>query len=233
MIKAIALDDEPPALKVLTAFCAKVDFIDLQQTFISTQGALDYVIKHEVDLIFIDINMPAISGIDFYKRLPKKPMLILTTAYSEFALEGFNLNAVDYLLKPFLFSRFMQSLEKANHLFKINNEPSKEDKEDFIVLRIDYSLTKLLLSDIVYIEGLDDYLKIHLKQQKPVIARLTMKAMLEKLPSKDFARVHRSYIISLKEVESVRNKVISIFKEEIPIGTSYADDFFARFNTEK
>lgn len=223
---AVALDDEPPALKVLTAFCSKVDFIELQKTFTNTEDALHYISHNDVDLIFIDINMPAISGIDFYRKLPKKPMLIFTTAYSEFALEGFNLNALDYLLKPFTFSRFYQAVEKANAAYK-KAAPAKD--EQYLILRINYSLTKIDLSHIIYIEGLDDYLKIHLVKQKPVVVRLTMKTMMEKLPADQFTRVHRSYIVAINKVESIRNKIITICGEEVPVSNSYEANFLQLF----
>jgi DNA-binding LytR/AlgR family response regulator len=230
MIKAVAIDDEPPALSVLNAFCDKVDFMELRKTFTNTEEALKYLSANTVDVIFLDVNMPAISGIDFYKRLPEKPMLILTTAYSEFAVEGFNINAIDYLLKPFTFARFMQSVEKAMSLHNLSKGIAREARQDYLVLRIDYSLMRIALNDILYIEGLDDYLKIHLRQQKPLVVRLTMKAILEKLPNETFIRVHRSYIVAMNKVESIRNKLIIINGEEIPISTSYATEFYARLN---
>jgi DNA-binding LytR/AlgR family response regulator len=228
MLRTIAIDDEPPALTVISAFCNKVDFIQLEKTFTNTDEAKRYLTTNEVDLILIDINMPAVSGIDFYKSLVKKPMLIFTTAYSEFAIEGFNLSAVDYLLKPFTFGRFLQAIEKARSLQRmIAGESSIKDK--FITLRINYALTKISVDDILFIEGLDDYLKIHLKDSKPIVARLTMKAIMDKLPDEAFVRVHRSFIVSLKHVESVRNKVISIAGEEIPVSNSYEPHFLSVF----
>lgn len=230
MLKTIALDDEPPALKVLANFCSKVDFIDLQKTFTNTENAYKYISDNTIDLIFLDINMPAVSGIDFYKSLHRKPILILTTAHSEFALEAFNVSALDYLLKPFTFDRFLISAEKARHLHQLNKEALKQSKQEYLLLRINYSLTKILLDDIIYIESLDDYLKIHFKQQKPLVVRITMKSILEKLPTDEFIRVHRSFIIALNKVESVRNKMIIISGKEIPIGISYTDEFSNRFN---
>ena len=228
MIKAIAIDDEPPALSVIESFCKKVDFIQLEKTFNRPSEGLKHLEKFPVDLLFLDINMPSMTGIDFYKSVKQNTMVIFTTAYSEFAVEGFNLQAVDYLLKPFTFVRFQQAVNKANEYFTLTHQ--KETGElQCIYIRADYSLIKINSADILFIEGLDDYLKIHLQNQKPVVARLTMKAMLEKIPAKKFIRVHRSFIIPLQRIESVRNKMITIGGEEIPIGASYEKSFFESF----
>jgi DNA-binding LytR/AlgR family response regulator len=228
MIKAIALDDEPPALLVIKSFCNQTGFIELSKTFSKTEDAFKYLQSETVDLLFLDINMPSISGIDFYKQLPQKVMVIFTTAYTEYAVEGFNLQAIDYLLKPFTYQRFMQAVEKAKDYLAFQNKEQTGDKPAYIFLRVDYSMMKVAIADIMFIEGLDDYLKIHLQAQKTLVVRLTMKAMLEKLPD-DFIRVHRSYIVSFRHVESVRNKVIYIAGEEIPIGSSYEDGFLKKF----
>ncbi len=228
MIKAIALDDEPLALEIISSFCCLTNYIDLVKTFTRAEEAMKYLSAFPVDLLFLDINMPSISGLDFKKQLNKSIMVVFTTAHSEFAIEGFNLNAVDYLLKPFTPERFLQATEKAKayHQFLHQNTQAKPE---YISIRVDYALVKVLLADIDFIEGLDDYLKIHLHQQKPLVARMTMKAILEKLPQTDFLRVHRSYIVPIAKVEAVRNKVILIKKEEIPIGTSYEKSFFEMF----
>ncbi|MES1221655.1 MAG: LytTR family DNA-binding domain-containing protein, partial [Bacteroidota bacterium] len=152
--------------------------------------------------------------------------VIFTTAYSEYAVEGFNLNAIDYLLKPFTFERFTQAMNKAKSAARQN----EEQKEKYLFIRADYSLIKIAIDDILFIEGLDDYLKIHIHNDKPVIARMTLKSILEKLPSADFIRVHRSYVVPFSRIKSVRNKIISIEQEEIPIGTSYEENFLKLFN---
>lgn len=229
MIKAIALDDEPPALDVLQNFCDKIDAIDLQKTFTKSDDAFKYLKKYPVDLLFLDINMPSISGIDFYKKLPHKTMVIFTTAYSEYAVEGFNLSATDYLLKPFSFSRFQQAVEKAYSQWKLQNQ---NPEQQYLFIRADYSLIKILISDILFIEGLDDYLKIHIQNQKTVVARMTLKAILEKLPSPEFIRVHRSFIVPISKIEKVRNKMIHIQEEEIPVSASYEAAFFALLNKD-
>lgn len=222
MIRAIALDDEPPALNVLQTFCEKVETIVLERTFTGTEDALKYLEQSPVDLLFLDINMPALSGIDFYKSIPQKIMVIFTTAYSEYAVESYNLNAIDYLLKPFTFKRFQQAIDKADKYLRL------EQPKD-LVLRIDYGLVKIVLTDILFVEAYDNYLKIHVLNIKPVIVRMTMKALLSSLPADVFIRVHRSYIVSLNHIEHVRNKVISVAEQKIPLGSSYEESFFQFF----
>ena len=223
MIQAIAIDDELPALKVIETFCSRVDFIRLQQTFNQPEQALKYISKWPVDLLFLDINMPSITGTELYRSIQQKTMVIFTTAHSEYAVEGFNLNALDYLLKPFTFERFLQAVEKARAQMQL--QPPAPP----LIFRIDYGLTKVNLPDILFIEGLDDYLKIHLHQQQPLIVRMTMKAILEKLPAHTFIRVHRSFIIPFARIEQVRNKIILIAGHEIPVGISYEAAFFSQF----
>ncbi|MFN4249315.1 MAG: LytR/AlgR family response regulator transcription factor [Flavipsychrobacter sp.] len=228
MINAIAIDDEPLALNVIKAFCHNLDFIDLKATFTETSEALKYLRNYPVDLLFLDIKMPAMSGIDFYKSVPHKTMVIFTTAYSEYAVDGFNLSAIDYLLKPFENERFLQAVNKANEYYKYLNKQEISSNQ-YLFVRADYSLVKIALSDIIYIEGLDNYLKIHLQNSKPVIARMSMKAVMDKLPERDFLRVHRSYIVSFGKVNFVRNKIIHIADAEIPVGTNYNDAVAERF----
>ena len=226
MINAIAVDDELPALSLLENFCKRTDFIGLQKTFNRPNEALRYLQQFPADLLFLDINMPSLSGIDLYKTIRQNTMVIFTTAYSEYAVEGFNLNAIDYLLKPFTFERFMQAVNKAKAAARLN----EDQKEKYLFIRADYSLIKIAIDDILFIEGLDDYLKIHIQNDKPLIARMTLKSILEKLPSADFIRVHRSYVVPFSRIKSVRNKIISIENEEIPIGSSFEENFLKLFN---
>jgi DNA-binding LytR/AlgR family response regulator len=228
MITAIALDDEPPALSIVENFCKRVDFINLVKTFTHPNEALDYLQKFPADLLFLDIRMPSMTGIQFARQVPQELMVIFTTAYSEYAVEGFNLNALDYLLKPFTFDRFMQAVNKADDFYKFYHNQESAIQQYFFV-RADYSLVKIMLEDILYIEGLDDYLKIFLTGRKPVIARMTMKSALEKLPEKNFVRVHRSFIVPISRIEKVRNKLIYLENKAIPIGSSYEGSFFETY----
>lgn len=228
MIRAIAIDDEPPALRIIERFAANVPGLKLEQSFTKPGEALTYLRNNEVDLLFLDIQMPSVSGLHFYKHLPGEPMVIFTTGYSEYAVEGFNLQAVDYLLKPFTQARFEAAVEKAKRTFEYKQQQDVSGQQ-FIQIRADYAVHRVALGDIRYIEGLDDYLKIHLEGAKPIVARMTMKAMVESLPDAAFMRVHRSYIIPLKKISMVRNKTIFIGDVQIPIGGSYEEAFFKAF----
>ncbi|HVU58749.1 MAG TPA: LytTR family DNA-binding domain-containing protein [Puia sp.] len=244
MIKAIAIDDELPALKVIESFSSRLDFLQLEKTFVKPGQAIKYLKDHPVDLLFLDIDMPSLSGIDFYRDLHSSDehpptgqdsqsgatgtglLVIFTTAHSEYAVEGFNLNAVDYLLKPFTETRFQQAVAKAKEIVSRRQPPTEEE---FLFLRIDYSLVKIAIADILLVEGMDDYLRIHLKDKQPLLVRMTMKAILSQLPAARFIRVHRSYIVPLAGIVNIRNKIIYLEGKEIPIGVSYEKEFFARF----
>jgi DNA-binding LytR/AlgR family response regulator len=231
MMKAIALDDEPPALGILENFCRRFDHVELVKTFTSPGEALKFLQKFPVDLVFLDVRMPSVSGIEFYQKVPRETMVIFTTAYSEYAVEGFNLSAMDYLLKPFTFDRFLQAVNKAYDYYRFYHQKDNAGQQ-YIFIRADYSLVKVILNEILYIEGLDDYLKIHLPGKKPVVTRMTMKSILEKLPEKDFVRVHRSFIVPLSRIDKVRNKVIFIGEKGIPVGTSYEKSFIEIYGNQ-
>jgi DNA-binding LytR/AlgR family response regulator len=225
VITAIAIDDEPLALEIIQAYASQVDYLKLTKTFTQTTEAKKYIEKFPVDLLFLDINMPSITGIDFYKGLEQNTMVIFTTAYAQYAVEGFELSAVDYLLKPFSFERFSAAVTKAKefHGF-LNHKQSASDKHLFI--RSEYSLVKVATDEISYIEGLADYLKIHLATGKTLLTRMTMKNILSKLSDKEFVRVHRSFIVPFNRIQSVRNKFIQLDSgKEIPIGISYEEEF--------
>lgn len=226
MIAAIALDDEPPALEVIEALCAGLDFVELQKTFSSAAEAMKYIRKNPIDLILLDVNMPSVSGLDFIRELPRRIQVVLTTAYPEFAVSGFDLEVTDYLLKPIGPARFLQAMEKVRlQTEKGGHHPEKA----FIYLRADYSLVKLDLDDLLYIEGLDDYLKIYVENHKTVVTRMTMKAILEKLPE-NFLRVHRSFIVPLGRIERFRNKTIFLSGKEIPVSASYEKQLKDKLN---
>jgi DNA-binding LytR/AlgR family response regulator len=228
MIKAIAIDDELPALQIIDIFCSKVDFLQLDKTFNKPTDALKYINKYPVDLLFLDINMPSLTGIELYKNIRQETMVIFTTAYSDYAVEGFNLNAIDFLLKPFTFERFLQAANKAaqHQQIKLSTQPAV----NYIYIRADYSLIKIDTNDILFIEGLDDYLKIHLRDQKPVVARMTLKSIVDKLPEDNFVRIHRSYVAAIDKISSIRGKMISIAGEDLPVSSSYEENFLKRIN---
>ncbi|GAB3563825.1 LytTR family DNA-binding domain-containing protein [Spirosoma luteolum] len=229
MIRAIAIDDEPPALRIITYFCGHLPGIDLLKTFTRPDEALAFLAHEPIDLLFLDINMPAMTGIDFYKAIPQKALVIFTTAYAEYAVTGFDLSAVDYLLKPFTPDRFRQAVDKAREQLHWQNRADDGVPDPFLYIRADYKLYQVPLDDILYVEGLDDYIKIHRQTGHPIVARLTMKALLQKLPDADFVRVHRSFIVPLRRIEAVRNKIIQLAGQSIPIGISYESAFFERY----
>lgn len=225
MIEAIAIDDEPLALRVIENFCQKRTDIRLVKTFSSQADAFKHLRDFPVDLLFLDIQMPGLSGLDFAKRITGKPLIIFTTAFSEYAVEGFDIQAIDYLLKPYSEQRFHQAVDRAGQFLKGQVEA---DEEQFLFLRADYSLFKISLANILYIEGLGDYLKIFIENQKTLVVRMTMKNILEKLPTTDFIRVHRSFIVPLSRIESVRHHIIKIGSAEIPVGKKFEDELFSR-----
>src|SRR3989338_7147874 len=196
MIRAIALDDEPLALEALEVLASNYDFLSLKKFFTRPSKALKYLEEYPVDLIFLDIEMPAISGMEFAKKIDNNVMIVFTTAYDNYAAESYNLNTVDYLLKPIGGARFDQSMQKIKDIYTMNRSQILEDQ--YIFIRADFSTIRLEINDILYIESLADYLKVYVENGKPIVTRMTVKNMLEILPSAKFIRVHRSYIIPLK-----------------------------------
>lgn len=226
MIKAIAIDDEPLALMVIENYCARNKEIELVKTFSNLKDAQKYINQFPIDLMFLDIQISRTNGMDFYKNLNKKIPVIFTTAFAEYAVDGFNVSALDYLLKPIDYERFEEAIHKA---VLILVDKKLAQSEDFLMIRADYKLNKIAYNDIVYIEGLDDYVKIHLIDQKKITARISMKSILEKLPENLFVRVHRSYIVPLKKVKSIQNKILYLDQIEIPIGETYRNSILDLF----
>ena len=217
MIRAIALDDEILALKIIENYSEKIENLTLEKIFNKQSDAQKHLNKFPVDLIFLDIEMPAKNGLDFYKSISQNTKVIFTTAYSEYAVDAFSVNAVDYLLKPFSFERFKTAVEKV----KMNDE---KDEAKHLSIRADYKLHKINFNDIQLIEGLDDYIQIHLKDSSKITARSSMKSIMEKLSEKDFIRVHRSYILPVKDIKTIVNRNIHVGDFIIPIGETYKDD---------
>lgn len=220
----IAIDDEPLALEIIRKYAADTPLINLVSTFTDAIQALAFLKTQKVDLIILDIQMPDISGIQFYNSLQVKPMVIFTTAFAEYAVKGFELEAIDYLVKPIRFERFLKALMKAekNHLQK-SALPHLDD--GFFFVKSGYYMIKIAFNDIHYIEGLDDYIKIHLfdKSKPPLLSLMSLKAAMEKLPDNQFMRVHRSFIIPLNKITSIRNKTICLDKTKIPLGDTYQE----------
>ena len=221
-ITCVAIDDEPLALHLLRGYAAKIPSLKLVHSFDDAIAGAEYLRQHKTDLLFLDINMPDISGIDLVKSLETVPALIFTTAYRKFAVDGFELNALDYLLKPYSFERFKKAVDKAvEHLSHRNQQDKPGD--DFIFVRSEYQLVKIGLQDIEYIESFEDYVKIYLSSAKPVMTLMTLKNILEKLPAEKFQRVHRSFVVALSHIRSISNRKIRLASAEIPVSDSYAD----------
>ncbi len=222
MINAIALDDEPIALDIISSFCERSNKIRLDKSFTAPSDALKYLNKFPVDLIFLDINMPSISGLEFSAKVKKSTMIIFTTAYSEYAVEGFEIKAVDYLLKPFSFERFEMAVDRATDFMALLLNKATT-REKYVSFRVDYSLVEINVDEIDYIECFADYVKLFFTNRKSMLLRITMKDLISKLPSSEFVRVHRSYIINIRNIVSIRNKKIQLKQIEIPIGQSYLE----------
>ena len=237
MIRCITIDDEPLALIQLTGYIEKVPFLKLVKACNSALEALDLLAKDPVDLIFADINMPDLNGVDFVKSLVNKPIIIFTTAYTEYAIEGFRVNALDYLWKPFGYNEFLKAANKALHQYELqakiqqyplpaSPEVPAENGNNNLFIKADYKMIRLDMNKIIYMESQNEYIRIFFEDQKPVMTLLSMKKLEERLPAERFMRVHRSYIVNLEKITAVANNRIIYGKDTyIPIGNQYKDKF--------
>jgi DNA-binding LytR/AlgR family response regulator len=231
ILNCIAIDDEPSALRIIREFCSKIQSVNMIGTFTNPYDSIYTINNNQVDLIFLDIVMPQVSGLEFLKTLYKPPMVVFTTAFKEYAFEGFENDAVDYLVKPFAFERFLKAVNKAFQLSRFKNPVIAANDEThvipkgFLMVKVEYTTIRVDLIDILYIEGLKDYVKIH-TEGKLILTKTTMKNLIEKLPSDSFLRVHKSYIISLVKIDMIENSRIVIGNQRIPIGESYRSSFY-------
>ena len=237
MIRCIIIDDEPLALKQMENYIQKIPYLELVAACQSAIDAKEVLEKNKIDAIFCDINLPELNGLDFIKSLENPPMVVFTTAYSEYAVEGFQLNAVDYLLKPFgceEMKRAAEKLKKRQEAIRSLQEVSQIDEDDAIFLKTEYKIVRINISDIRYVEAMSEYLRIHLVDyQRSIIVLLSMKKMEERLPSRSFMRVHRSYIINLKMIQEIsKNRIMLGENVEVPIGDSYREQFNAYINSK-
>lgn len=227
-LKCLAIDDEPLALKQMISYISQTPFLELVQGCSSAFEAMEILNTELVDLMFVDINMPGLSGMDFVKTLANPPKIIFTTAYSEFAVEGFQVDAVDYLLKPIAYDHFLKAASKAKERFPQQTTSSEklESKDDFLFIKSEYKIVRINIGDIKYIEGMREYVRFHLLNEKPLMSLLSMKSVEEKLPADRFMRVHRSYIVNLGQVSVVeRNRIVFDGKVYIPISDQYKEKF--------
>ena len=228
MIRCMAIDDEPLALQQIVTYIKKVPFLELAAQCQSALEARQFLEQDTVDAIFCDINMPDLNGMDFIKSLVTPPMVVFTTAYAEYAVEGFKVNAVDYLLKPFGLQDFQRAANRLKERSLPPTPPQKEEdtSDDTIFLKTEYRIVKVSISNIRYIEGMSEYLKVHVEgESKPIITLLSMKKIEERLPDY-FMRIHRSYIVNLKMIQEVnKNRIIMDKETFLPIGDMYKDTF--------
>jgi two-component system LytT family response regulator len=226
MLRCIAIDDEELALELLEDNIRHIPYLELVATCSNPLEAIKIMQEQQIDLVFLDIQMPGVTGLQFIQSSLQQCMFILVTAYEKYALESYNLNVVDYLVKPVDLNRFIKACNKAYELFKLKNKQpeSPQPAQDYFFVNVDYSLLKVLYSDITWIEGLKDYVKIHLKSSdKPIIARLSMKSLEEELPPSIFLRIHKSYIVSKSFLTAIRKNSVFIQQIELPIGEIYKE----------
>jgi two-component system response regulator LytT len=239
-LTCITIDDEPPALDLLGRFIGQTPFLQLAGSFSNAIEGLRFISENEVDLIFLDIQMPDLSGIELARilsgrNMSNSPSIIFTTAFDQFALEGYRLDVVDYLLKPFSYEEFIRGANKALNLVKLKTNHTdaitKEEEQDYIYLKVEFQTVKIACSNITYIEGLKDYAKFHLvNSEKAILSLITLKALEEKLPKGKFMRIHRSYIVSLEKITSVTKNTVYIDNIMFPVSDQYKDEF-AKFTT--
>lgn len=230
MIRVLAIDDEPLALRQLATYIKKVEFLELAGECQSAPEAKEIMDREPIDALFIDINMPDVNGMDFVKSLDVPPLVVFTTAYSDYAVDGYKVNAIDYLLKPFSMADFRRAAAKVKEQYDLrHNEPivSQVDSDDSIFFKTEHRIVRIKIDDIRFIEGMSEYLKIHTDgRQKPVIVLLSMKKLEDRLPKSKFMRVHRSFIINLSKIQEViKNRVIMDEDTNIPVGDLYKDAF--------
>jgi DNA-binding LytR/AlgR family response regulator len=243
LINCIAVDDEPLALGLVCAYIKQTPFLNLAGQYNSAVAALQGLHQQPVDLIFLDIQMPDLNGIELARvldaRRPAGPRIIFTTAYNQFALEGYRVDALDYLLKPFAYEEFLRAANKALNYFNLvqasNNavapvtsspSPVLESEPEYLFLKVEYQLLRVAYADILYIEGLKDYVKVHLQNvAKPILSLITLKVLEEKLPPRRFMRIHRSYIVALDKIKSVTRTTVQIGEANIPVSDQYKDAF--------
>ncbi len=229
-IKCLSIDDEPLALQQIGAYIERTPFLEAVALCHSAFEALKYLANNDVDLMFVDINMPDLNGMDFVKSLMKKPPIIFTTAYSEYAMDGFQVDAIDYILKPISYAVFLKAANKAKRWFESNHkqEETIQTTADCIFVKSEYKLIRIHLSEIKYIESSNEYIHIHLINDQPITTLIRLKVIEEQLPKDKFMRVHRSFIVNLDKIKVIeRNRIIFDHNIYIPIGDQYRDNFQA------
>jgi len=233
ILRCVAVDDEPFALRLIGDDISKVPFLKLVASFASPVEALQYVQKNPCDLLFLDIQMPTMLGTQFLRNLQDPPLVIMTTAFEQYAVEGFELDVLDYLLKPIPFDRLLKAVNKAREQFYFKRLNADNQEDLFFFVRAEYKEIKIFFKDILYVEGLKDYVKIFLNAQpRPVMTRMNLKAIEAKLPSELFCRIHNSFIVPFSRISSFQRSQVFIGQTTIPVGDKYAADFRKRYGSE-
>jgi DNA-binding LytR/AlgR family response regulator len=220
--RLIALDDESPSIRLIEKFCSENEQLHFVQGFTSAQKALEFLSAHKVDIVLLDIEMPGMNGLEFAAKCPKDVKIIFSTAFEQFALEGFNLSAIDYILKPYSPERFHTAVEKAIRIMELE---SLRKAEEEILVKVHYSNRRIKVNAICYIESLDDNITIHLTDNDSVTFRHTLKAFMQELPESRFIRIHRSFIIAVDKITSYQRNKVVVGTKELPIGLQYKDSF--------
>lgn len=233
-ISVVIIDDEPLAIDIIRQYCESIDYLELLGCFTNPVEGMKFINNNKVDLLFLDIEMPMLTGLEIVDTLKVKPNLIFTTAYPQFAIEGFEMDATDYLVKPISYKRFLKAVNKldpkiSNH-YPAQAAVPQEPANRYIFVKSEYESVKIVINDIKYIEGLKDYLKIHLADNRYVLTLSNFKNLMEKLPSETFIRIHNSYAVNLKYVEAVQRKKVIIEKQRLPISETYKTTFFQKIN---
>ena len=228
-MNCLIIDDEPLAIDILSSYVQKVSFLKLEATCNDPLQALDYLSDHNIDLLFLDIQMPGINGLDFYRSLNKKPALIFTTAYSKYAFEGFELKAIDYLLKPVSFERFITAVNRAKEF--VDYKSNSVNEKEYFFINASYKIHKIFYNDIIYLEGLKDYTKIYLEgNPNPLLILQNLKYFEDFLPKDDFVRIHRSFITSIRKLNTITRKLVTIGNLSMPISDNYRERLFSIIN---
>ncbi|MBU2938516.1 LytTR family DNA-binding domain-containing protein [Lacinutrix sp. C3R15] len=233
-ITCVIVDDEPMALNLVESYVEKTPFLELKQKCSSAMEAMEFIKEHPVDLLFLDIQMPDLTGLEFSKMLPKETRVIFTTAFDQYALDGFKVEALDYLLKPFDYAEFLAAANKANTWFALVKGKQKSlvsEEKEFLFVKSEYKQLRIKLADVLYFEGLKDYIKIWLKDNpKPVLTLMSLKSLEEELPDTQFMRVHRSFIVSLNNIDVIERSQIIINEQRITVSEQYKPKFLNYIN---
>jgi len=228
-LNCVIVDDEPIARDILRTYIAQVPYLNLAGECSDAFEAMQLINKQSIDLVILDINMPRLSGLDMLRTLKKYPAIIITSAYPDYALEGFELSVTDYLLKPFAFPRFVQATEKVLNHNSPNQQSTPHENDDFIMVKSDKKLTKVFFNDITYVEAYGNYIFIHCGQER-IMSKQTLTQFEEQLPAGNFVRIHKSYIVSMRAVKFFEGGELSIGDKKLPVGKVYRNDMLRKFN---